>query len=321
MSIDPIRDRYLRFASHEAHGRSPLYEEIARGVSADTDVLRFLESLPLEKQQPNLLFAAVRHLLGVQSGWPEFRASLLGNADAVRSVMMTQSTQTNEPGRCATLLPLLAQLPGPLALLEVGASAGLCLLPDFYDYDFGWTRIISPGAASQRPLFACNASRDTPLPAVVPKVVWRAGLDLSPLDATNPKHVEWLQALVWPEQQDRLANLQKALQLAAQHCVQIEKGSLLTGDLDKLCALAPKNATLVIFHTAVLSYIPDQADRIAFSRRAQSLAPYWVSNESPVVFPGLAPRTGGKQGQFLLSVNGTPVAWTDPHGAVIDWIA
>jgi hypothetical protein len=49
--------------------------------------------------------------------------------------MLAQSTQTNEPGRCAALLPMLARLPEPLALLEVGASAGLCLLPDFYTYD------------------------------------------------------------------------------------------------------------------------------------------------------------------------------------------
>jgi len=28
----------------------------------------------------------------------------------------------------------------------------------------------------------------------------------------------------------------------------------------------------------------------------------------------------GAPGRFLLSVNGTPVAWTDPHGRSIDWI-
>ena len=44
--------------------------------------------------------------------------------------MMVRSTQTNEAGRCAALLPVLALLPQPLALLEVGTSAGLCLFPD-----------------------------------------------------------------------------------------------------------------------------------------------------------------------------------------------
>ena len=45
--------------------------------------------------------------------------------------------QTNEAGRCAVLLPVLAALPQPLALLEVGASAGLCLYPDRYAYRYG----------------------------------------------------------------------------------------------------------------------------------------------------------------------------------------
>ncbi len=35
-------------------------------------------------------------------------------------------------------MPVLAQLPPPLALLEVGAAAGLCLLPDLYSYGWGY---------------------------------------------------------------------------------------------------------------------------------------------------------------------------------------
>ena len=43
----------------------------------------------------------------------------------------------------------------------------------------------------------------------------------------------------------------------------------------------------------------------------------WISNEMPGVFPDIARRAGarGAAGRFLLSLNGTPVAWTDPHGA------
>ena len=43
------------------------------------------------------------------------------------------------------LLPVLAQLPQPLALLEVGASAGLCLMLDSYGYDYG-NRVLCPPA-------------------------------------------------------------------------------------------------------------------------------------------------------------------------------
>src|SRR5579864_1416669 len=88
---------YRRFAADEARGRSPLYEALALGVAGDADVIAFLLALPRPKRQPNLLFGAVRFLLGTAGGWAEFRRTLLDNADAVREVMLARSTQTNEP--------------------------------------------------------------------------------------------------------------------------------------------------------------------------------------------------------------------------------
>jgi len=162
-STVPISDdppvRYMRFAETEARGRSPLYEALARSIAGDAEVIGFLRALPAEKQQPNLLLAAVRFLAGTPRDFPDFKHRLLRHAEAVRSVMLARSTQTNEPARCATLLPVLARLPQPLALIEVGASAGLCLPPDFYGYDFG-SRPIRPYAdESYVPVIPCTASR------------------------------------------------------------------------------------------------------------------------------------------------------------------
>ena len=98
-----IAAAYQRFAEQEARGRSPLYEGLARGVAADPEIIEFLMALPRAKRQPNLLLAAIRHLSGTPGGWGEFRRSILDNADAVRATMLARSTQTNEPGRCATL--------------------------------------------------------------------------------------------------------------------------------------------------------------------------------------------------------------------------
>jgi hypothetical protein len=80
--------------------------------------------------------------------------------------------------------------------------------------------------------------------------------------------------------------------------------------------------TLVIFHTAVLPYVSSTADREEFARSVGLLCDYWIANETPRVFPDTAGRAGpeGPKGSFLLSVNGVPVAWTDPHGACLDWI-
>jgi len=43
--------------------------------------------------------------------------------------MLSRRTQTKRAGSVRRVISLLARLPQPLALLEVGASAGLCLLP------------------------------------------------------------------------------------------------------------------------------------------------------------------------------------------------
>ena len=318
-----ISARYNRFAKEEASGRSPLYVQFARGVAEDADVINFILALPREKQQPNLLFATVRHLFGRATDWPEFRRVLMTHLETVRSWMLTHSTQTNEPGRCASLLPVLALLPQPLALIEVGAAAGLCLLPDRYAYNYAGLQIHPEPRDEQTPLLDCAINDAVPVPAALPRIIWRAGLDLNPLDPTDPAAMSWLEALVWPEQQDRTQRLRQAIKIAAAVRPRVHKAGL-TGDaLDALCNAAPREATLVIFHTAVLAYVGDQRVRDAFARQAMSLSAFWIANESPSVFPDIASQAGpaDEPNHYLVSVNGLPVAWTDLHGASLQWIA
>ena len=319
--IAELSARYVRFAEAEAHGRSPIYEDIAHRIAADREIISFLLRLPPEKRQPNLLLAAVRHQCGTPRGWSDFRQKLFADLDLVRAEMLRRSTQTNEPARCATLLPLLSQLPQPLALVEVGASAGLCLLPDQYGYDYG-RDVLRPQTADA-PVFVCAANEATPIPRALPDIIWRAGLDLNPIDVTDDTQLSWLETLVWPEQRERLANLRAAARIAAAHRPHIVKGDLLGDDLARLCHQAPKDATLVIFHTAVLAYVSDVVARQAFAERAMGFCRYWISNEYPGVFPAVAARTKtrGAPGRFLMAMNGAPMAWADPHGASLEWIA
>ena len=312
---DRLAARYRRFAQAEAHGHSPLYESLALGVAEDADVQGFLAVLPPAKQQPNLLFAAVRLVSGTPVDWPAFRAALLSHSAEVRSVMLARGTQTNEPARCAVLLPVLARLPGPLALLEVGASAGLCLLPDRYGYDYAGHRL-----GSGTPVFHCRANEATPLPATLPDVAWRAGLDLNPIDPCNDDQAKWLETLVWPDQPNRLAQLRAGIAVARREPPRLTQGDL-RNDLRALAATAPPHAILVVFHTAVLGYLADPIERSAFAVTIQRLGATWISNEVPGVFPEIAAKTSVPRpaGAFLLAVNGEPVAWTDPHGGWIEW--
>jgi hypothetical protein len=161
-----------------------------------------------------------------------------------------------------------------------------------------------------------------PVPAALPEVVWRAGLDLNPLDVRNDDDMAWLETLVWPDQPDRLAQLRAAIAVARTDPPRIVRGDLLTS-LPALVAEAPKDATVVVFHTAVLAYVTDPATRTAFARTIRELGAVWISNEAPDVFPAIAAKltSPGPAGAFLLAVNGEPTAWSESHGAWIDWIA
>lgn len=325
MSPDPfaeIRTRYRNWADHEAHGTSPLYEAMARAVAESDALLGFIASLPERKQQPNLVFAAARHLYGTPRDPGHFAKLVERHGEAIRGVALARSTQTNEPGRCATLLPVLARLPQPLALLEVGASAGLCLLPDLYGYDYGRVRLEPEGPdADGAPVFPCRANDATPLPDRLPEIAWRAGIDLNPLDVRDPEAAAWLQTLVWPGQEARAERLAAALDVARRDPPRVVKGDLLH-DLHALAATAPPDATLVVFHTAVLAYVaPD--DRERFVEAVRALDAVWISNEDPIVFPWIAAKLEGEPpaNRALLAVDGEPVALTGFHGQSIDWLA
>ena len=75
-----------------------------------------------------------------------------------------------------------------------------------------------------------------------------------------------------------------------------------------------------MFHTAVLAYVREAADRLAFADTVRGLNAQWISNESAKLLAG-PDDPPASWGRFLLALNGRPVAYADPHGASIDWLA
>ncbi|MFI5838115.1 DUF2332 domain-containing protein [Catenuloplanes sp. NPDC051500] len=301
--------RYADFA-READGVSPSYAEFSRAVAADGELLALIDTLPERSRQPNLLFGAVRLLGGPVSSWQAFRSFTLARWDAVAPEMRGRITQTNEAGRCAALLPLLASLPQPLALLEVGASAGLCLYPDRYAYRYGGQTV-----GSGVPLLDCDFVGEMSfLPTRLPEVVWRAGIDLNPLDVRSASDLAWLEALIWPEQEHRRARLRAAASIVAADPPLLVRGDLVE-ELPALAASAPADATLVVFHTSVLYLVPE-ARRQAFVSVVRSLPGHWISNEASHVlpFPGMPEPPAAHN---VLALDGRPVAWTRGHGQAL----
>ena len=154
-------------------------------------------------------------------------------------------------------------------------------------------------------------------------IVWRAGIDLSPVDVTDDDAVRWLELMVWPEQQERRVRLREAIEVARRDPPYLVQGDLLER-LPDLLDEAPPDATVVVFHSAVIAYL-EHAARERFAALMSGLVAegrcHWVSNEGPRVLPGLVPQgVDVPFGRFVLAVDGRPVALTHGHGAELDWL-
>ncbi|PBC83335.1 MULTISPECIES: DUF2332 domain-containing protein [unclassified Streptomyces] len=351
-----LAERYREFSWRQARGRSAAHEELSARISHDPELCDLVSgSLPAGgAQQPELLLATVRYLDGPhaelgprgETAYGRWREWTVRHWNEVRAVIMQRSPRTDEPAHCATLLPLLARLPQPLALLEVGTSAGLCLHPDRYRYRY--LRRYEGDGGSGAPLTEAEAAAEAEAGAPesplvlecrtgwtadellpgrgrMPRIVWRAGIGLDPLDpAAEPDDLRWLQALVWPGDEERAARLSAAVEaVRPAPRPRLVRGDLLQ-ELPALAAEAPPGATLVIFHSAALADLAP-ARREEFTHLVRSLlrrrpgGGHWVSHEHPSVLPWIpAPARRSPHPDdarlLTLALDERPVALTGPHG-------
>lgn len=307
---------YRRFAEIEARGVSDIYFDWATGVAEDAELTDLIAQLPPGKRQPNLVFAASRHLGAPAGPYPAYRDWLVRNWDATVPVILARATQTNEAARCAVLLPVLSRLSGPLALIEAGASAGLCLYPDRYSYRYdvdGRIVALDPVDGAGAVQIPC-AIDEAGVPDRLPGVVWRAGVDLNPIDAADDEDVAWLETLVWPEHDARRERLRRAARIAAADPPELVRGDILTR-IPELIDRAPADAHVVVFHSAVLVYLdPEERQEFADGMLARRDVT-WISNEGAGVLPSVTAQvTKPVDGRLILAVDGTPIALTGPHG-------
>jgi hypothetical protein len=322
----PVAEQYADFARW-SRDESPCFSDWARGVADDPDVLAGLADLPKVKQQPNLVFAAARwHGVPAPGPYSGLRDALLADDGTIRATILSRSTQTNEVGRLATLTPALATLAGdePLSLVEVGASAGLCLYPDRYSY--AWATEAGPVTAGEGPLLECEVTGRFPLRMTVPRVGWRAGIDLNPLSVTDDDAMAWLANLVWPEQDERRERLRVAIEVARTDPPAVLAGDLLT-ELPGVVDQAGTAGRVVVFHSAVIAYL-QAADRARFQEMMTELVDqgrcHWVSNEGRNVLPDVTatgPPLRDDLAAFVLGIDGRAVAWTHGHGQSMTWLA
>ena len=321
---DAVQERYARFARDEAPGRSALYAEWAAGVAADEEVRALLLQIPPTRRQPPLVFAVTRMLGAGLSGYPQWREFVLRNADEVVRECTDRRLQTNEPLRLAALLPVLSEVDGPIALLEVGASAGLCLYPDRYSYRFldehgGLRAALDPATGPSTVVLESRVTGPLP-PLTMPEIVWRAGIDLSPLDAADERDRRWLRGLVWPGEAGREERIDAALDIAASDPPLIVAGDALAR-LDSLAAAAPQDATLVITTPGVLVHIPRE-QRNALVGSIMRLDARWVTIDPAAALDVWEPAVDESDGAgFVVAIDGRVRAAADPLGRWWEWRA
>jgi hypothetical protein len=321
--VETTGERYARFARDEAHGNTPVYEEWALGIAGDAELLALVDELPAQRRQPALVFAVARLLGAPEGGYAAFREHVVRNWNAIGAEILLRYTQTNEARRCAALLPALAAIPGPLALLEVGASAGLCLYPDRYSYRYDGGARLDPDDGPSAVLLESSTTGGMPVPTRLPQVVWRAGIDLHPLDVRDDRDARWLETLVWPEPGERLQRLRAALEIARESPPRIVQGDALDA-VASLADEAPPDATLVVITSGTLVYLV-RADRERFAARVGRTGARWVSLEAAALLEPVASRLkqlGHSElgGRFALALDGEPLAFVHPHGASVDWL-
>ncbi len=283
-----LAERFRRFAVEECSAESDegagsrTYEVLCATVADNPALLDLARGCRVGQPIPNLFFAAVKrtvasfpgselasHYFRAQAGdrpAPDLGRAFTEFAVAHRaqivSYLETRMVQTNEVGRCAYLLPgfltIAAENPShPLALLDVGASAGLNLNWDQYRYRYSSGDEFGPD--DSKVVIECDARNGLPeLPTALPQVSFKIGIDLEPVDLSDDEEYRWMQALIWPEHGDRSRLLSAARVVWLQ-----TRPTVLQGDAVELLpdALAevPKEAALCVFHCHALNQFSVEA--------------------------------------------------------------
>lgn len=250
----------------------------------------------------------------------EALAVLLDTVEACPTPLMRwldSAPQTNEVRRSAPLIAvghwLTARFGLPLALSELGASAGLNLNWDRYALDIGNTF-----GTKDSPLRLAPDWRGPLPPATPPQIVERRAVDLNPLDVTRDSLR--IRSYVWADQPQRLALTQIAIDMATG--LQVEAGDAVDWLETRLSTPLPGCLHLV-YHTVAWQYFPAAAQAKGEAllqtagARATDVAPLaHLSMESDGAEPGAALVLRLWPGAQVINLGRV-----DFHGRWVDWQA
>ena len=262
--------------------------------------------------------------------------TLLRMTDAVVAAAVRWPVRAGEAGRGAVLYPAIAEAArrsgaDAVGLIDVGCSAGLSLSVDRVGITYSSGQSL--GDPSSPVQLSCEVAGRGRVPArAMPEVIARIGVDLDPVDVTDPGAARWLRACLAPDQRERAARLEAEIALAA-----ADPPLLLRGDavevLPDALARVPAGALPVVTTTWTLSHLSLE-QRLRFLHRlgdaAAGRAVAWVSAEGVGVAPAIQTfgdrRASGHSiigvavfGHSTLRAESVGRCWS--QGRVLAWLA
>ncbi|MBM6648746.1 DUF2332 domain-containing protein [Bacillus sp. RIT 809] len=282
LTKEQVVNLFRDFSVNECKGSSPLYEYLSIKISEDEEVLTLAFNAQPGQPIPNLLLGAVHYLLlkGKEHSLKKYYQSLVENADInfenafyqfkdfcrvyreeIISLLQTKLVQTNEVRRCAYLYPsfcyIFNKVNKPLALIEIGTSAGLQLFWDQYRYSYGTDEVYGNINSNVNLTSEIRGENVPHFLKHSPPVLERIGLDLHVNNLNDEEDYLWLRALIWPEHKARLELFDQAASLVKNESVRLIEGDgveLLPSIIEQIS----EDAVICIFHTHVANQIPKQ---------------------------------------------------------------
>jgi hypothetical protein len=95
---DLIAQRYRLFGVNEAGGHSPLYKMLSAHVADSDAILNFLATLPADRQQPDLFFAAVRLVAEHPVHSDELKDVVISQASRIAAAMRSRTNADQRSG-------------------------------------------------------------------------------------------------------------------------------------------------------------------------------------------------------------------------------
>ncbi|MDF1744053.1 MAG: DUF2332 domain-containing protein [Gimesia sp.] len=335
-----LAEKFIRFAELECLETSPLYYHLSHAIALDETVLEIASHARAGQPVPNLLFAAVHYLLVADpahpladfyatccakpsnpaDAWPVFKDFVQNWQEELIRLLQTRLVQTNEVRRCAFLFPAFFLATRyfdsrPLALIEIGTSAGLNLLWDKYQYSYGGSETFGDSSSPVLITSELRGNKPAILTEPLPQISHRIGVDLNVIDTKVPEEADWLRALIWPENHERRELLDAAIRQRAS--LQLD---LRTGDgfamIKTIADEITEESLLCVYHT----HVANQISQTVQESFLNSLEQFGQQRDLIHIFNNIKQATlqlnAYRGGQFI----NVPLANTDGHARWIEWL-